>query len=251
MSPNELDHWSFSSLKTLISCPRQWFVQYVLKERTPSGPAAAFGSAFDQQTAVVMGCPSEKKEEPINLSEADQKTLKDAITFYQMQPASKGWEGSRSQVPIRIEPGEWEVYAEMYGVEARIRRPLIGFVDRLRTNGPTVEVLDLKTSTRAEYRPEWTLQLLTYSLPTRSAVVHAHLLTRLKNGFGFRAYRFRPQPESFAWALTTLGFYAELGEQVKTCESPEQVAALPGFWCSYCPRENRCEAARLRTVEEY
>lgn len=251
MTPNELTHWSFSSLKQLANCPRSWYVQYVKKERQQSGSAAAFGSAFDQKVAQALGLSIEKKDEPVKLEEADEQSVNEAVTFYKLQPQSAFWKDGRGQVKIEITPEAWSVYAEMYGVESNLSVPIIGYIDMLQTNGPSVEICDLKTSGRNEFRSEWPLQLLLYALASRASVCHVHLLTRLKKGFGFTAYRFRPIKESYAWMLTQLGWLADQGEKARMMPSEECLPATSGWWCSYCPRNMNCEACRLQTVEVY
>ena len=251
MSPNELTHWSYSSIKTLMGCMRSWYIQYVMKEKTPSGEAASFGSAFDQNVLKAFGATVDKKEEPVKLDEETAKQVQSAVEFYALQPQSQPWRGCRGQVKIEITPEEWSEYADIYGVESRIRVPFIGYIDMLRQDGVQVELTDLKTSSRAEFRPEWVLQQTLYALPTRASVCHTHLLTRLKTKFGFHARRFRPLKQTYAWAIATVGQWAEIGEQVRLAPAADTLAASPGFWCSYCPANARCEAARLQTLEEY
>ena len=251
MTPNEISHWSFSSLKQLSNCPRSWYVQYVKKEKQPAGSAAAFGSAFDQGVCKRLGIAVEKESEQIVLSEEDENSLNDAVSFYELQPQTAFWRGAKGQVKIEITPEEWAEYADIYGTESRLAVPIIGYIDMLQQNGPTVEVCDLKTSGRAEFRSEWPLQLLLYSLAKRASVCHVHLLTRLKKGFGFQAYRFRPTKQSYAWMINTLGWLADQGERARMAESEEQLPSNSGWWCSYCPRNIECEANRLQSVEVY
>lgn len=244
-----MNHLSFSNLKLLMACPRSWHSQYVEGIRLPSGAEAAFGQAFDQHVLTALGAEIKNTEPPVPLVPEALAQVQEAVQFYLLQPQAQAWKACHGQVPLRITPEEWEVWGEIYDIEARLPMPLIGYVDMLqpRVGG---ELCDLKTSGRKDFRPEWVLQLLIYALATRAPVAHLHLLTRLKRGFGFHAYRIRPVAASYRWMLATLSWWADRAMQVR--EMPKsRVPATPSWLCGYCVCALDCEGARLQVAEEY
>lgn len=250
-----IPHWSFSSIKTLSSCPRSWWWQYVKGEKQAAGSAAQFGSAFDQRVLERLNIKPEKEDKQVEVDAETDEQVNEAVSFYLNQPAAWGQKENvikptRGQAKVCIDPREWSELADVYGVESEIKRPFIGFIDLLGANGLCKEVLDLKTSSRMEYRPEWTMQTALYALAEGAVRCHIHLLVRGSKGFRFQAYRFRPSEATFAWVLGTLGWWAKVGEEVMRMQDYE-LPMQTGYHCEWCPKSLACEAYRLMKVEEY
>ena len=243
-------HWSFSSLKLLASCPRQWYYKYVKNEQQPPGDAAQFGSAFDQRVCERLGIKPGKEDRPVELNAEAEEQMQEALTFYFAQP--QAWaKADKAQAKVELAPRVWSELADIYGVPSVLHRPFIGYIDLLRHEGMQKQVLDLKTSSRNDYRPEWSLQTALYALAEQASECHIHLLIRGKKELRFAAYRFRPMAATYAWALSTIGYWADQGERIMKAIAAVEVAATPGYHCDWCPKAIECEAARLMKVEVY
>ena len=200
-----MDHVSHSSIQSFESCPRSWFAKYVEGKRAPAGDAAAFGNAFDQGVAHALGLKPGKRRGK------EQKTddkpfvmtpeIEVAVQFYRAQPWA--WNNAElAQEEIYIEPAEWTLLGEHYGVSTDIPAPVIGYIDLARKieDGLRWETLDLKNSTRNEFRPEWMVQQMLYALVKRAHRVNVHLLLRRANGsFDESAWGHLPTKADFVW----------------------------------------------------
>jgi hypothetical protein len=245
-----IPHWSFSSLKLLNSCPRQWWYKYIAGEQQPAGDAAQFGSAFDQRVSKKLGIEPGKEDKPVELNSEAEAQMQEALTYYFAQP--QAWQtADRAQSKVEMTPAVWAELADIHGAQGELKRPFIGYIDLLRHQGMERQVLDLKTSSRNDYRPEWSLQTALYALAEHASECHIHLLIRGKKELRFAAYRFRPLSSTYAWAISVVSYWADQGERVMRVDSPLEVAATPGYHCDWCPRALDCEGARLMKVEVY
>lgn len=228
-------HLSFSQLNSFKTCPRAWYVQKILGEQQPTSDAASRGQQFDQLVSHKLGLGPVPEGALI-------ERVEEAVELY---TTNGGWcRADEAQKKIEIRPNQWEVMAEELGVPFRLQRPIIGYVDLFRRMGDGIrtELADLKTSERAEYRPDWSLQCALYCLATRAAKFEIHLVTFTKT-IKLHRYAYRPSEDTFRWAMTCIGSIAEQLERAALCKSSEELPAYPSYACGWCPRQLTCEAA--------
>jgi len=243
-----IHHLSFSQVDSFNSCQKKWFVEKVLGEESPPGTAASRGSQFDQLLSVRMGL--RKIEECDSLWDAKKKVkldlidrVEEAVDFYLAHPDT--WkEATSAQEKLVLTPGQWDIFADLYGVGYKIPAPIIGYLDLLKEvdGGLRRKVTDLKTSTRAEFRPSWAIQCTLYALVKRAFQFEVHLLTFTK-ALKIRVYSYRPTKDTFQWAMNFIGNAAQQMEQVSKMKTVDNVPAFPGYYCSWCPRSADCEAS--------
>lgn len=237
-----MEHISHSSIQLFIDCPRHWFAKYVDKLITPAGDAAAFGTGFDQAIAARVVPGSE-------VVACDPDVL-NAVEFYLAQP--RAWDRAQdAQVKIELDPDQWAVLAEYYGSCTEIPVPLVGYVDLVRTmeDGIRRELLDLKTSSRKEFRPSWSVQTMLYAAALRAARIGVHLLVRRANGsFDFAAYEHCPNHNDYRWVLNYVGFYANQLTEATKYACSDDLPAKPGYWCAWCPVKLECPGVYLGSM---
>jgi RecB family exonuclease len=230
-----ITHISFSQVTQFRNCPKSWFVQKILKEEQPPSEAASKGSQFDQMIAHLL-TGSEKPTELID-------RVEEAAEVYMNSPI--GWKrADEAQRKIELTPNQWEMLAEAYGVSWPITCPIVGYIDLYRKTeeGFRIELCDLKTSTRAEFRPDWALQGTLYSLVERAYKFEVHLVTWTKQ-LKVVKYEYRPTPTTFAWAMNLIGETAYRMDRAARATSPDSLPATPGYHCAWCPRQTNCEGA--------
>lgn len=231
----QLAHLSFSSINTYRQCPRAWYLNYILGEKQPPSEAASRGQQFDQQVAHSLGLGKPVSEPLI-------ERVQEAVEFY---AANGGWtRADQAQREIRITPNQWEVYSALYDVDYQIHLPIIGFIDLWRRDdsGLRVELCDLKTSERNDFRPDWALQCTLYSLVERAYRWSVHLLTFTK-ALKLHRYSYRPTDETYRWAMNLIGETASRIASTSTERIIDKIPATSGYQCKWCPRQTSCEAA--------
>ena len=168
-----------------------------------------------------------------------------------------------AQKEVWMEPGQWEVLADFYGVRSSIHLPFLGYIDFLETSGPAGlvrKVVDLKTSSRKGFQLSWALQTTLYALYERAQTCEAHLVVRpqpkldadgnpvqAKKPAQFRAfvYRFAPSAETFRWAMQWVSEWASVIRRDCEADCIESLPATPGYFCAFCPENAACEAYLL------
>ena len=232
-----IKHLSHSSLTLWKNCPRSWWANYVLGKKQAPTEAASWGSQFDQALAhrLGLGDPPPNKLEGID----------SAVNFYTCQPGA--WSSAdEAQKEIRIEPNQWEFLAEQLGFSSRIFLPIIGYLDLFKQTPAGPEVLDMKTSSRTQFRSDWALQVFgLYTLATQAVQAHVHLLVRLKNGMNFAPYSFRPTKQTWIWTISQVAFYAAQIEQALSNNHGDELARNPDYYCDWCPEKFECTAQAM------
>ena len=284
-------HLSFSALNGSAQCRRGWFSRYILGRKTPPGEAAAFGKRFEDALSAdlrAVVCPAThrpQKDEPrptpeipnpsaqqvIEMSkavDAAEERLQDEIrrglSIYRdhaetLQPNIIEGRVLLAQKEVWLEPGQWEVLADFYGVRSSIHLPLLGYIDFLEQTGPSglvKRIVDLKTSTRKGWQLSWGIQTTLYALAERAQTCEDHLVVRptvrldadgnpivSKRPAQFRSfvYRFNPTPATFAWAMQWAGTWAEQIRKDSEADCIESLPATPNFGCQWCPENGLCE----------
>ena len=230
-----MNHLSFSQIKSFRECEKMWYCKSVLKEETAPSEAANRGTQFDQMVAHRLGLGNAPTDPLID-------RVEEAVSFYLL---NGGWDkATEAQKKIEISPNTWDIYREIYGVDWLLPAPLVGYVDLFRTDetGFRSELVDLKTSERAEFRPEWSLQCSLYALVTRAAVWHVHLLTFTKL-IKLMKYSFRPSDSTFSWAMNIIGSTADRMKHVEREKTVSKIPATPGYYCRWCSRGTNCEGS--------
>jgi CRISPR/Cas system-associated exonuclease Cas4 (RecB family) len=229
---------SFSQVNQFMKCPRSWYISKVLREEVPSGDAAARGSMFDQCVAAALGLGDGPEEEIT-------EEVQGAVEFYLEHPLS--WKKADvAQKEVTMTPAQWDFFADVYDCAWPLPAPIIGYVDLIRSvqDGLIKEVCDLKTSTRGEYRPEWSLQATLYCLIERAKRFEVHLLTFTKQ-LKLLRYEYSPTDETFKWAMETIGAISDQISRVERAPNLARVPATAGYHCDWCPRKASCEATNV------
>lgn len=245
-----IGHHSFSSLSTLMDCPRMFYASYVMREKTAPGEAAKFGSQFDQVVATKAGL--------LNLSDVEgplAEGMEEAVATYMAAPGVRSMisRAKGYQTKIELTPDQWEGYADLHGAAGagRISVPYIGYIDLHGVDevGLKKWVLDLKTSSRKGFQAKWALQSTLYGLHQGASTAHVHLLTRTKVPAVYR-YQWPVTSAWVQWSLNTLGFYAKLATDVEKADSAESLPAKPDYYCSWCSQQLTCQAAKAELIRE-
>jgi CRISPR/Cas system-associated exonuclease Cas4 (RecB family) len=244
----QLTNLSFSQINQFETCPKQWYISKVLGESIPQTSAASRGQQFDQLLAHSLGLVNledcdelfdKAKGQPI--PHADER-LQEAVDTYL---ASGGWDkADETQKEVRLSPEQWDTLAGMYDVDYPLPLPIVGYIDLFRrdSTGLRTELVDVKTSDRAEYRPSWGLQCALYCLIERSWRFEVHLITFTKQ-IRLCRYAYHPTKTTFQWAMNRIGYTAQQMMKVAQIKSADAVPAVPGYSCGWCPRQTNCEAA--------
>lgn len=230
-------HISFSQVSSYRQCPRSWYCKSVLKEPQPQTDAASRGSQFDQLIAYKLGL-GEAPTDPL------MERVEEAAQIYL---ANGGWTRAKeAQKEIKLTPNAWDFAREIYGVDWTLPVPIIGYVDLVRQDesGLRTELVDIKTSERAEYRPDWGLQCALYSLVLRAFRFEIHLVTFTKK-IKLTRYTYRPTDQTFCWAMNIIGHTAEMMKRTATEKIVEKIPATPGYQCRWCGRQTSCEGSLI------
>ena len=237
-----LSHISYSQVNQFRNCPRSWFVTKILGESQPPSDKAQRGSDFDASVAAALGLGS-KPDHPVS------DEVVGAVNWYLEQPGA--WtKADAAQQEIRITRNAWDALREMHDVAYDLPWPIVGYIDlsRRMSDGIRRELLDLKTSERMDWRPEWAIQTSLYALAEGASQWHVHLIAFNKSGLKMRQYTYRPTPSTFRWVMNTIGSLAQGMYAASQAKSAEWLAATPGYWCSFCPRNLSCEGAALGSL---
>lgn len=259
---NKPTHLSISQINKYENCPRCWWLEKIAGEAQVTGSAAKRGNLFDQAVAVELGLmkPLEPdildtlKPEQIKLgkiadeySRVSQTELTDSRIFEATEAykTQGGWtQADEAQKEINLTKNQWGTLKQIYGVDYDLWLPIVGYIDLFRkdpTNPFATELLDLKTSERAEYRSSWSLQCALYCLATGAAKFSIHLVTFTKQ-IRLHSFSYRPTKQTYAWVMNTVGEASERMRITAQETAAERIPAKPGYWCGWCPRQTTCEA---------
>jgi hypothetical protein len=148
---------------------------------------------------------------------------------------------------ITITPNQWATLAEMMGAESEIFCPIIGYIDLYRVSGITKQVVDIKTSSRTEWRTAWALQGLLYCLATGATHFEIHLLTTGKKTPTAHRYVMNTTRERLKWMMETIG---NLARQIEALKPDDCIPERPGYWCSWCPECTTCTGNDLSDIPQ-
>lgn len=242
-------HISYSSIELFKRCPTAWKARYLDQIQEAPGTAAQFGIAFEQLVTAGMGMTVyEKDGKPAALPEVTPE-LQGAVDAY---AAFEGnWlttsvgRAPRAQVKVEVSTDHWAEVAARYGAETELALPLLGYADFVRTmaDGARLELVDLKTSGRLEWKPEWVSQVTLYAPFLGVSVAHIHLIAKRARDYGVGSHTILLDHNKalIRETLNNIAFYTKLIKQV--CEAPETWNALPrlGSWgCGFCPCSLEC-----------
>jgi len=248
-------HVSPSQIKTAGNCLRQWWVERVEGKKQGAGDAAKRGTAFGDQLGDIYSVaphpdsPSAKHKEeiigPHIVSEA-----RDMARYYVEQP--RGWSSAdEAEVPCAISPKRWRQLAEYYDLAIGRVFPLIGYADFIRRT-PCLELLENKTSGRAQFRAEWVTQTHIYAIVLEAVEAWIHLVATSKSGYRFLAYKVPLDKKALgATVARCLRIMDQIGLALET--EGETVYEQPGYYCSYCPVNLDCASyrcANLAAIED-
>jgi hypothetical protein len=147
-----IGHLSASSVNLFIAQPAMWCASYLMKKRTPVGPAAHRGNAIEAGIEAGLFDP----DMPV---EQCQKIADEAFVRLTRLSAHPGVEKERATIPGSVEVGLKEL--RQYGLPAKpedgrqhkleltipgVPVPVIGYLDFLWPNHGII--LDLKTTSR-------------------------------------------------------------------------------------------------------
>ena len=232
---SKISHISYSSVEKELQCARCWYYKYVLKQELPAGEAASFGKQFDVMVAHRLGL-GPAPAEPLVAGVAD-------AVFAYLAHEEAWMHASAAQTEVKCSPSQWQVLAEECGANPVLPWPIIGFLDLERTmeDGIRREVLDLKTTSRREFRWSWALQGTLYALFRRAYRWHVHAVVRTKN-LQIATWTYYPSIKTFRWAMDLV---AASAARMKAWErmGVEEVQAVPGYHCEFCAGRNECEAS--------
>lgn len=232
-----IDHYSVSSINQAASCPRGWWVKYVLKQEQPSSDAASFGTQYDQVVSQRLGCIAHKESKMGGLIEG----VEEAVSGYLCQPhALKS--ATHAQVPINITQGQWGVMAEIHGFYAEIKHPIVGFIDLYDAANRTI--VDLKTSKSKRTTPGWAMQVLIYALAKQANSARIHLMTRTKVP-AYYDFNVPVTRDSYRWAMQLFTYWANQIDQWIENGAGDELPRLPDYHCSWCPEALVCPATNL------
>lgn len=236
----KLKRISFSQVKLWGNCPRQWWAKYVEEESTPSSDAAQIGSAFGEVVQAKSGAtlnpksPSAERGDVYPTMTPEAQKLTDAmVKLYRKQKWA--WKkADESEAGVELTEKRLKQLAHHYGLPnpKGIYAPFVGYIDLLRRN-PLVEIIDLKTSSRRGFQPDWMLQLNLYAMAVEAVAAGLHMVTTTKVPVAIR-YDVPLTKDTLSWSLAKLlKAYEEIEAQLNRQTPP---AECPGFWCSWCPR---------------
>lgn len=237
---------SFSSVTLFRSCAAAWKARYIDKIQQPVGDAAKFGNDFDTAVAYELGLVPKAFDGSIPPRPTSQEVL-DAVETYRKY--QKSWLHSapgsvQAQVKIEVTPDRWREVAERFGSESEIEVPLIGYSDFVRTlpDGRR-EVMDLKSTSRDEWKDDWYTQTILYSAWLDASLCHIHRLVRNKSKCRVDASTtiIDGNPKLVKQTLDT--FAHDVGEVVRFIKSERWLdAPRRASWrCTFCPLALECE----------
>jgi len=240
---NKIDHHSVSSVQLWADCPKSWWSKYVLDLSKPSSAAASFGSQYDSEISRRLGIPTIDRHtgEPIKPPEVLMEGVDEAVKGYFSQPDAF-LDANKAQGEVRISPEQWAIFGELHGVCVEIKKDILGYVDL--ENPLKSKLVDIKTSKRAVMQAKWAFQVLIYSLERQYKTAEIHLMTTTKVPAWYN-YPIQINEDTLRWAILNFTFYANQIEAALESGNGENLAANPDYYCSWCPVDLSCVAARI------
>lgn len=243
---------SYSSLSRFADCPVSWRSQYIDKLPGVTSESARRGNAFDELVAHRLGLQVHDRDgsiKPVPEETEELKRMLDAyaekdFSWLRTEPTQK----PRTQVKISCTPDRWAEVAEKWGSASKIHYSFIGYADLVRTmsDGIREEVLDLKTSDRAEWKPHWPMQVVTYAALMGYEKANIHLVVPQKKEVKVlqKPILLAASKEIVRNCLNWVAYYQRVIdwtiEEGKLAELPRQ----GGFHCNWCPLQPECTVAR-------
>lgn len=242
-----IKHLSFSSISLWQRCPRNWWAKYIEKSEESIGEAGSFGNDYDRILAKRMGFKfefdvskyDEAKKANVrvkcnqdDVNETDE--LKQGADAYFNTP--KTWRYAETyQQKLEVSPAQFEETAGKYDVDATMPYPLLGYIDFTGKvkDTPVLEILDIKTTGRDEFKPEWVVQTGFYAGLIGAVRWNIHLYVRPKNIV--KVYNGDVPKELVKEIFTSLAFTAN---QIKTAvdnNDPHNLPRAVSWGCAFCP----------------
>ena len=246
---NLLSHHSFSSINTFQNCERSWFHNYILRERTPPGSSAQFGSAFEAVVALRSGL-APASDKPGKEVSTEIEGLDEAVTIYLNHRAAALLKTATTyQKKIEITPNQFASLCLIHDVpEIDLNVPIIGYTDFQGVAEFRPWILDIKTADRSGFKPSWGLQDTLYGIAEGVSRLSIHLLVRTKVP-KVQTFSFLLSKAIAAWALTVIGSTVAR-MNAAALSSSAFLSATPGFWCSWCPCSLGCPGAAMNDMKE-
>lgn len=244
---------SYSSLNRWIDCPTAWRAQYIDKVRGPVGDNAQRGNDFDELVAKRLGLQvlerdgSTIKPPPLETEELTRMLDGYAADEESWLTTTKPEQKAHTQTKVTCSPERFSELAEQYGSTARIKVPYIGFIDFGRTmdDGVRTEILDLKTSDRAEFKMTWPMQVVTYAVFLGASKASIHLVVPAKKEVKVlkKEFLLGANKSIVRNCLNWAAFYHN--QQMAAIENGTlaDLPRQPGYHCYYCPLRPDCKVA--------
>jgi len=182
-TPFNVERLSFSSMASFARCPRSWTAKYVEKLQEVTTAPAILGTKIERCLAKRLNFKESEEwqvkdgkyiKTPLDLTKIEETDSSSILNLYQAQPWA--WNSADEyQKQISISVDRWEFLAEKYGANPSIPFPLYGFADFIRRDTRTI--MDLKTSARMTFKPNWISQIVLYALAEDLPNFEIHLLS--------------------------------------------------------------------------
>lgn len=242
------DHWSHSSAKLYLECPRHWHAQYVEGKRGPAGSALIKGKALDQ-VASENWRQKAKTHKDISITEAEEmgeQFYRDAVSEVGGRDEvdwSKETFPTAMESSLRMVRGHMVAHAPLYepsDVQLRVTREIpgskryfLGFIDALDQDGT---VIDVKSAGRKmpQGEADRDLQASAYAFALRRPI-DFKFLRIIDNLKGVNA-------ETISTTRSQAGveWYGEMLAEADKGVEAGSFPARPGFWCGWCPIRKTC-----------
>jgi CRISPR/Cas system-associated exonuclease Cas4 (RecB family) len=243
---------SYSGLNRWTDCPQSWKAQYIDKIRGPVGEAARRGNDFDELVAHRLGLTVyERDGTTVKPVPTETEELTRMLNAYAEHPESwlrtKPEQKPHTQTKISCSPEQWSELAGKWGSSSKIHFPFNGFIDlgRKMDDGIRDEVLDLKTSSRAEFKVTWPMQVITYAAILGASKASIHLIVPQVKEVKVitKEFLLGANKSIVRNCLNWVAFYqAEINRAVES-EQFNELPRLPGYHCSYCAIRDDCKVA--------
>lgn len=143
-----LDHLSYSSISTFLNCPKQWYMNYVLGQRSEPTITLAFGTAM--HTAVQTAVRQREKARAAIFDETfdaltGEYCAADIVKHKKIARVLLGADSTKEMVNwlrSQTEDG-FDIEKELRFYVPGVPVPILGYIDILLGNGVPV---DIKTS---------------------------------------------------------------------------------------------------------
>lgn len=245
---------SYSSIALFRQCPTAWKARYIDKIKEAPGGAAKFGNDFDTEIAYGLGLvPMDRNGIAVARPQETEK-LKAAVEAYrefeESWLATKPEQEPKTQVKVHVTPEQWAEVAGQYGANPVMPFNLVGFADftRLAPDGVRLQVLDLKTRDRLEFKPEFNIQVGFYAAILGASECSIHVIALGAKKPRVAAHNILV-PVNKEFMRHTLDWYAYYAGEIKRMLDAEHCDDLPreaGYHCSWCPLLDKCGTAMVR-----